>query len=293
MTTKKSIISLTNNGGIALYYLLVVFPMLAAFVYAFLYSFGVVGVFSEGVTVRHWAALFSSSELARSIGLSIVLAFFTTLLSVFIGLLTGLALHEHLRKGVFSTIAHIPLAIPPVVAAFAIIQLCSGSGFAARLLLACDVIGSLAEFPSLVHDALGIGIVCAFTVTAAPFFALLFAELYESENVRHLEELAATLGASRLQRRWRVSIPLLVRRAGANITLLFVAVLGGYEIPLLLGLQSPQMLSVLAHRKYAMFDLAEKPQAFVLAVVYTALVLVLLSVPVIKTRQTRSTVKKP
>ncbi len=258
---------------IALYTVLVVVPMVAGSVYGLLYSVGAVGLFSEGVTVRHWADVLSSSEFFRSLSLSFALASVTTLITVGCGLCTGVALRERLQSGIFATIAQIPLAIPAAVAALFVLQVFSGGGLGARLFLGFGVIDSLEHFPSLVHDPLGIGIVLAHTLTAAPFFALLFAQLHKSENVPALTSLASTLGASRSQRFWRITAPVMLRRARANIALLFVAVVGSYEIPLLLGLQSPQMLSVLAQRKYAMFDLAEKPQALVIAVIYTVIVL--------------------
>src|SRR5262249_39037592 len=62
---------------------------------------------------------------------------------------------------------------------------------------------------------------------------------------------------------------ILLSRAAANVLLLFVVVLGSYEIPLLLGRQSPQMLSVLTFRKYQRFDLLDKPQAFACSILYT------------------------
>ena len=57
-----------------------------------------------------------------------------------------------------------------------------------------------------------------------------------------------------------------------NTVLFFIYVMGAYEIPLMLGRQSPQMLSVLAMRKYARFDITQKPEAFVIAICYAVLV---------------------
>jgi len=54
--------------------------------------------------------------------------------------------------------------------------------------------------------------------------------------------------------------------------LFFIYVLGAYEIPLLLGQQSPQMLSVLVMRKYARFDITQKPEAFIIAILYALFV---------------------
>ena len=53
----------------------------------------------------------------------------------------------------------------------------------------------------------------------------------------------------------------------------FIFLLGSYEIPLLLGVQAPQMLSVLTVRKLRDFDLHTQPEAYALAVLYSGFVL--------------------
>ena len=102
-------------------------------------------------------------------------------------------------------------------------------------------------------------------------------ELFASERVGALLELAASLGARRAQSFFRVTLPILLRAALPSLALLFALVLGSFEIPLLLGRQSPQMLSVLTYRKYALFDITQKPEAYILALGYTALVLTLIA----------------
>ena len=106
---------------------------------------------------------------------------------------------------------------------------------------------------------------------------LLFVQIYQTERVGDLVRLASTLGAGKGAGLYRVAVPILLSRSATNIILLFIAVMGSYEIPLLLGRQSPEMLSVLTMRKYSMFDLAQKPEAFIVALLYTAFVLVLIT----------------
>ena len=117
---------------------------------------------------------------------------------------------------------------------------------------------------------------------AIPFFIILFHEVYTSERINELGELARTLGAEPHVVLYKVTVPILLSRASMNITLLFIIVLGSYEIPLLLGRQSPQMISVLTMRKYQLFDNSEKPEAFIIALLYTAIVLSLLLVVIRK-----------
>ena len=99
---------------------------------------------------------------------------------------------------------------------------------------------------------------------------------HHCQKLTELCTLANTLGASRIATLRRVAVPLLLRKAAANVALFFIVVAGSFEIPLLLGPQNPQMISVLAWRRFSRFDLTQKPQAFIVSLLYTAGVLVLL-----------------
>jgi len=86
------------------------------------------------------------------------------------------------------------------------------------------------------------------------------------------EKAPRKLGATRWQARQQVALPMLLSRGRPMILLTFLFNLGSYEIPLLLGRQSPQMFSVLTQRRFGQFDLMQRPEAFVLAITYFLLV---------------------
>lgn len=264
--------------GLALFVGLAVAPIVFSLGYAAAYSVGAVGLLSDGWTGAHWARALGRGEVWRSFGLSLYVAALTTVLTASLALTLALYLRRPLRYGPLSYVIYFPLALPATVAAFLVFQLFSGSGYAARLLLRLGVIESASQFPGLVHDPWALGIVTAHVGLAVPFFMLLFVQVHAGERVEALVQLARTLGASRWQALWKVSVPILLTKSTTNLLLLFIAVLGSYEIPLLLGRQAPQMLSVLTMRKYAMFDLAQKPEAFIVALLYTALVLAVIAV---------------
>ncbi|MEM6731790.1 MAG: ABC transporter permease subunit, partial [Myxococcota bacterium] len=158
--------------------------------------------------------------------------------------------------------------------ALLVFLLFTASGFFPRLLLALGVLSTLEGAPSLVHDPLYLGVIVAHSFSAVPFLALVFRGLYRSERVEALQKVAASLGASRLQTLFRVTLPAMLRRADSTLMLVFVLTLGSYEIPLLLGRQSPEMFSVLVMRKYGRFDITEKPEALAIAFAYTLFVCV-------------------
>lgn len=268
---------LLDHLGLALLALVVAAPILFSLGYAFLYSVGGIGLLSEGLTAVHWTAVVWSRDVWASFLLSLYVATATVLLTTGVALALALGLRRSLTHGPLALLIYFPLALPGTVAAFLAFQLFGGGGFLARVAVAVGWLATPAEIVPMVHDAWARGIVFTHVAIAVPFFTLLFVELYASERVGELVGLASALGASPWQGVRRVAVPVLLRASAANLTLFFIVVLGSFEIPLLLGRQSPQMLSVLTYRKFALYDLAEKPQAYVVALLYTALVFALLA----------------
>ncbi len=253
-------------------------PIAMSLVWAALYSVGLVGLLSEGFTFEHWSRTLGSGEIWSSVGISLWAAAATVTASGALGITLALVFRERLDRGPLSFSVYLPLALPGTVAAFFVFQLLTASGLVNRLGLALGLLDSLDGAPALVHDAWAAGVVVTHTLLATPFLALLFRGIYRSERVERLSELAASLGATPRQRLLRVILPVLIRRGAATLALIFLVVVGSYEVPLLLGRQTPAMLSVLVMRKYARFDLLEKPAALAVALVYSALVFLVLVV---------------
>jgi putative spermidine/putrescine transport system permease protein len=264
--------------GLGLFFLLTVLPVAASLLYAALYGVGAVGLLSHGVTLEYWRRVLTSHEVWASVGLSLYVATAVVFLTALVALPLALALRTRLQSGFLPYVLTLPLAIPGTVAAVLALQILSGAGLLSRLAFHLGLTSGVSGFPSLVHDAALAGVVAAHTALAVPFFVFLFVELHASERVTALQALAASLGASPSQALARVTLPILLRAAVPSLTLLFIVVLGSFEIPWLLGRQAPQMLSVLTYRKYSLFDIAQKPEAYILALAYAALVLGLVAV---------------
>jgi putative spermidine/putrescine transport system permease protein len=271
--------------GLALFLAISVVPILASLIYAGLYSVGLVGLLSRGFTLDHWITELGGAELWSSLGISVWVATAVVVVSTALGLIIALGSGAALDRGALGWSVHVPLAFPATVAALSVFMLFGATGWVPRLLLQLGVVGTLEDGWSLVHDRLAVGVIVAHAFAATALLTLSFRALQRSEQLEHLDRVAAALGATAWQRLSRISIPLLLKQGTPTLALVFILILGSYEIPKLLGRQSPQMLSVLVMRKYARFDLTQKPNAMVVALVYTVLVIVVL---VWLTRQHRS-----
>ena len=252
-------------------------PIAGSLLYAGAYSVGLAGLLSHGFTLDHWRQALGDREIGAAFATSAYVAAVTWVLTVALALALALGLGTFLQRGPLALLIYFPLALPGTVAGLCAFQWLSGAGLLARGAFQLGWIGSPTQFPGLVFDPGSVGIIATQVALAVPFFTLLFARLAEREKLPDLLALASTLGAGRAACLWRVSVPLLLGKARANLALFFVAVAGSFEIPLLLGPQQPQMISVLAWRRFSRFDLADKPSAFIVSILYTLGVLVFLA----------------
>lgn len=239
-------------------------PMAWSFGYSLLYSLG------GAATAREtpWTALFAEAGLRRTALYSAAVAAIATALAM--GVSLGLTLvWPRLASSRFVQAAlGTMLATPPAVAGFLMLQWVSPGGFVARLAYHGGWIRSTQDFPALVQDERSVGLIAALTAISAPAMTLFLLRLWTVARIERHCALAESLGASRWQARLRIALPMLWRRARPLAALAFLGNLGAFELPLMLGRQSPEMISVLIQRRFTHFDPAQRPRAFALAVVY-------------------------
>ena len=244
------------------YGLLVAGLPLAGLGYALLGSVGVVGPLAAGFTGRYWQALGADSGLLKSALFSLWVAGASLALATALALALVLGAQATLRRRPFPTLLYVPLLMPSLVMGFYLFQLLSRAGWLSRLSFGLGLTAGVEDFPELVQDAAGVGIIGAHVLLLFPFLTLLFQAIYQESRLADYHQLAQTLGARPDQFRWRVAVPVLLRRAAPTLLLSGIATLGAYDIPLLLGRPYPQMLSVYIATRLQRFDLRELPAAY-------------------------------
>lgn len=260
----------------ALLVLFAVLPLVAGLGFAVLYSVGLVGVLNNGFTGEHWMRIFSEGNILQSFLYGAAIAIVSLLISVSLALPVSLKHHQSFRKGLLSYLIYMPLAFPGIVAAFFFFQFLTKSGVVSRLLFKLRLISSIDQFPDLINDTFGIGMIATHVFLSFPFFVLLFVNIIKTERIVEHQQLASTFAATKWQSLFRVSIPMLLQKALPNIILYFIFIFGAFEVPLLLGRSNPEMVSVLAVRKLQRFNLLDIPQGYAIAVLYTIFVFILL-----------------
>lgn len=218
-------------------------------------------------TLAHYHALLSDAEFRASLRLTLGLATVATIISAVAGLSLSLALRELAQRSrMLNALLQIPLAVPHLAMAVALINVIAPSGLIARLAFALGLISVPADFPALINDRYGVGIMLAYVLKETPFIAIMTLALL-ARTGNEYEQVARTLGASLWQRLRYVTLPLVAPAVVSASLVVFAFIFGAFEVPFILGRPYPAMLSVVAQRRYLSVNLNERPDAVAVAVV--------------------------
>lgn len=247
---------------------LIASPMLWSALYALAYSFGLIGLFSQGATIEHWQAVFTSDSLLDSVLFSARMALCATTLAIGAAISLLLISPSLRHSRILGALAIIAMGTPAAVMGVMTMQILSRGGLLSRIAFQGGWIAKLEQFPELTQDRFGAGILIALAIGQFPLAWLYFTQLWDAAKIDRLCQQAEFLGATPWQARTRVALRVLLARGRSMIILLFLLGLGSYELPYLLGRQSPQMFSVLTQRRFGQYNLHDRPEAFAIATIY-------------------------
>jgi putative spermidine/putrescine transport system permease protein len=220
-------------------------------------------------TLAHYRALLNDPELRISIAVTFLWATIATGISAVAGFALAFAFRSLARGSqLLSALLQTPVAIPHLVMAVFLINVIGQSGLAARMAYCMGLIQLPADFPVLVNDRYGAGIIIAYALKETPFIALVTLAMLR-RTAGDYELAAATLGASPWQRFRYVTLPLVAPSALSASLLVFAFIFGAFEVPYILGRPYPAMLGVVAQRRFLSMDLTDRPDAIALAVLVT------------------------
>ncbi|MDC7239399.1 MAG: ABC transporter permease subunit [Spirochaetales bacterium] len=221
-----------------------------------------------------YTQVLAEDELLLSLVLTLLVSLSATFLTIALAVTAALALRsaERGRRGILF-LFQFPITVPHVIIALGALLLLSQSGFAARLTAFFGIISDSSDFPVLVNDRLGLGIIYVYLWKQIPFIGIIALSVLQSMG-NDYEELARSLGAKQSQVLFHVILPLMRPALLPGSVLCFAFTFGSYEVPFLLGRSYPSMLPVLVYRYFTNFNLVQRPLAMALAVLITLFLLV-------------------
>lgn len=193
----------------------------------------------------------------------------STVISAVLAVLIALLIHQTAQRSrVWSFLFQFNLPVPHLVAAIGILFLLGQSGLLSRATAALGITDTPANFPVLVRDANGIGIIIAYVWKEMPFIGVIVLGVLKSLN-ESMIQTARNLGANAWQRFRYIILPLIAPSLLSSSLIVFAFTFGAYEIPTLLGVRYPRALPVTALMLFNDADLNSRAEAMALSVLIT------------------------
>ncbi|MGD6959819.1 ABC transporter permease [Rossellomorea aquimaris] len=217
---------------------------------------------SEGnITFGHYVDLFEEKRFMTSFFFSLTVTSISTILSLCIGLGIVKAFSSLLKENKYKLLVWIPMLVPHFVWAYLVYLLFNQSGFFSNVFEMGGWIDDRSQFPTLVQDRNGIGIILTYVWKEVPFVTLMLLPVYATLS-KSYKEIASLLGAGPYKAFWVAEWPFILPVLVETGAILFAFIFTAYEVPQLLGVTSPQLLAILAYDWFYSGSWSDRPLAF-------------------------------
>ena len=243
-------------------FLMVIALVLIAIVNILIQSLGYMPVFDlYDVTLKYYIESFKRPEVLQSLGVSLRVAAFSSIIAAALGTIICAALVKtgNTRGGMLYTV-RLPILVPHTVGALFTVALLSETGMFARLAYAFGWISDYTEFPDILYGTDYWGVILAYIWKEAPFIAYFSLALMSSISST-LGEASENLGASPLKSFFNITLPLSMPAIARAFLIVFVFAFGGYELPMLLGATIPKAFPVYTYIDFIKPDFKLRPYA--------------------------------
>ena len=231
------------------------------------------GVEEQSLSLQHFITTLTDPDFTTSLGLTLYIALTSTLISAIASILLAVAInHWAANNKIIHFILQVPLAAPHLVIGISMILLIAPSGFIARLCSFFFEVDVQNTFPILVNDKWSVGILLVYIWKEIPFITFMLLTVLKNMG-NELLEAGASLGATKLQRFFSITLPIIRFSLGASCCIVFAFTFGAFEIPYLLGQTYPQTLPVWAYMNFSDIDLEARPEGVALGIIIAVIVI--------------------
>ncbi|AZR72144.1 hypothetical protein BBF96_01275 [Anoxybacter fermentans] len=219
------------------------------------------------LTLKFYSQVLKNPDFLVNFKYTLFIASISTLLSTIIGVLLAMLLVVKAREWQNLRLLYkLPMMVPHMVAAFMITDFLNQGGLIARLLFHLGLIERMEQFPILVYDRYGLGIILVYLWKEIPFITLMVFSVMEKINT-HFWDAAANLGASSIQIWTKIILPLSWPSIISAAIIVFAFTFGAFEIPYLVGSIYPTTLSVWAFKSHINADLYRRPESLAISMI--------------------------
>jgi len=241
----------------------------------------------EVFSLRHFNRVWGDPDFLASLGLTFYVAAASTLIAGLLSIAAALALAAlGDRHRLVHFIFQVPLTVPHLVIAVAVLFLLAPAGLLARCSVALGLIQQAGDFPLLVNDRWCVGIIVTYVWKEIPFITLMLLAVLRN-HAKEWIEVGRTLKAGPWQRFRFITLPTIFPALGAAALIVFAYTFGACEVPFLLGRTYPMTLPVWAYKNYSDVDLMARPEGIAAGLIIAAVVAAAVMASQILTRVAR------
>jgi spermidine/putrescine transport system permease protein len=198
MNRSKKLFNISTLVYVCLVYLFLYLPIFVLVLFSF--NSSKLNINFEGFTLKWYGELFSNGPLLEALKNTMIVAFFSTLVSGIIGTIAAVGMYRYSFKGksVIDSLLYVPVVIPEIVLGI-----------------------SLLSFFSLIKIDLGLfSLVLAHATFSIPFVVITVRSRLSGFD-KSIEEAAMDLGASRLKTFLKVTLPVIWPGVMSGVLLAF------------------------------------------------------------------------
>lgn len=224
--------------------------------------------------------LFQSTDFWESLFLTSRVAALSSVIAAVLGAAIAVSLfmlNESSKSGasqVWQRLFQLPLTIPHLVGGYIIVLLFMQSGFLSKILASTGLINEITDFPILVNDSFGWGIILTYAWKEAPFVSLMIYPVL-SRIHRSWRDVARVYGAGSWSFIREIVLPVMLPAWTIATFIVFVFTFSAFEVPFLLGVTYPSMLPVYSYQLYTSGTLADRPEALAVNIILAVLTILL------------------
>lgn len=229
----------------------------------------------NGFTLKYYKEVLTSKDFLSSLGFSLYISIISSVIAVVLGILLSYSIFRiNSKRKTIDSMYKFPIIVPHIVAVLLVYNILVQNGILPRILYFTGLIKEPFQFPSLLYEKNGVGIIIAYLWKEIPFVAMVTYTILGNLSY-NLSEVALNLGATNRQVFFHVFLPLIMPSVLSAFIIIFAFSFGAYEVPFLLGPTSPKALSVKAFIEYSNPDLTNRPYAMVINMILTFLSFIL------------------
>lgn len=259
------------------------FYMLFFYLYGLYYvvmtSFGFFGVEESRFTLENYKKVFENKEFYSSLFYTLKLNIFSAVISLLIAIfiLYIIFLGNRYNKKInyiFSKILEIPIYISYLIGTYGVFILLSRGGVISSFFQKIGIIKTSHDFPILVNDDYGVGIILTFIWKSVPFIVMMVLPiLLKIEN--KWKKLSAIYGMEDLKFYLKIVLPLILPALMMTFFIILAYFFSAFETPYILGKTYPQTLSVYIFELYSKRGLDSRGVVMVLNIILSVFTLLI------------------